>query len=63
MLFLGNIGSKETFKLYQNLDKFTKEHVIITARQLNTSLNTVSLDYTTGDEYYSTQNIYHKLGY
>lgn len=63
MLFLGNVGQEETFKLYQDLDKFTKDHVIITAKQTDESLNTVTLDYNNGDEYYSTHNIYYNLGY
>ena len=63
MLFLGNVGQKETFKLYQDLDSFTKSHIVITAKQTSTSLNTVSLDYNSGNEYYYTHNIYYNLGY
>lgn len=61
MLFLGNVGQKETFELYRTLEGFTKR-VTTTVKQ-DTTLDAVSCDYKTGDEYYSTRNIHDKLGY
>lgn len=61
MLFLGNVGQEETHELYMALREFTKG-VTTTIRQ-NTTLDPVSCDYKSGDEYYSTQNIHDKLGY
>lgn len=61
MLFLGNVGQRETFELYRTLEGFTKR-VITTVKQ-DTTLDAVSCDYKTGDEYYSTRNIHDKLGY
>ena len=60
MLFLGNVGSEETFKLYQKLKDFTLN--------VQHSIGQSTLDVTSGDKfsnanYYSTKNIYYKLGY
>jgi hypothetical protein len=61
MLFLGNVGQEETFELYHKLEKFTKESVVTTIIQ-NDELSVVTNNFN-GKEYYSTSNIYHKLGY
>lgn len=61
MLFLGNVGQKETYELYQELRDFTKE--IITTIKQDTELEPVTCDYQSGEEYYSTENIYNRLGY
>ena len=61
ILFLGNVGQEETFELYNKLEKFTKENVITTIVQ-NDELSVVTNNFN-GKEYYSTSNIYHKLGY
>lgn len=61
MLFLGNVGQEETFELYHKLEKFTKENVVTTIIQ-NDELSVVTNNFN-GKEYYSTSNIYHKLGY
>ena len=60
MLFLGNLGQEETFKLYQDLDKITKG-VSVTVNQI--SLTAVNNQYSGGTEYYNTSNIYNYLGY
>jgi hypothetical protein len=62
MLFLGNIGNEETFKLYQDLKDWTLNNVTAVALEGNT-MDAVTSDYTSGKEYYSTQNIYYNLGY
>lgn len=65
MLFLGNVGQKETFDLYKKLDQFTKDFNVVVKQDLeqNEGLLKVSNDYSAGEEYYSTTNIYSKLGY
>ena len=62
MLFLGNIGQEETFRLYRELKKFTL--------RTNTILQQEDLvDTSNGDgfsekvKYYSVKNIYNSLGY
>ena len=60
MLFLGNVGQEQTFKLYQKLKEFTLKTI--------TSINQGTLINIAGDEfsdanYYSTKNIYYRLGY
>jgi hypothetical protein len=63
MLFLGNVGQKETFKLYDSL----KSHALSVSSKLayGSGIGKVDLKYTnlSNSEYYSTQNIYHYLGY
>ena len=63
MLFLGNVGQKETFKLYDSL----KSHALSVSSKLayGSGIGKVDLKYTNllNSEYYSTQNIYHYLGY
>jgi hypothetical protein len=64
MLFLGNVGNEETFGLYRRLDEFTKEHVTTTVKELPSNvISSVAPNYKSGDEYYSTHNIYNYLGY
>lgn len=60
MLFLGNIGQEETFKLYKKLDDFTKD-VSVTLSQ--TTLSNNSGDDFSHKNYYSVKNIYNSLGY
>lgn len=60
MLFLGNVGQKATFYLYDRLKDFSKK---ITPSYSQSSLTPVSIDYTSGKEYYSVHNIYNKVGY
>ena len=62
MLFLGNIGNEETFKLYQDLKDWTLNNVTAVALEGN-KMDAVTSDYTSGKEYYYTQNIYYNLGY
>lgn len=63
MLFLGNVGQEETFKLYDSL----KSHALSVSSKLayGSGIGKVNLKYTNllNSEYYSTQNIYHYLGY
>ena len=64
MLFLGNVGQEKTFQLYQNLKEYTKSFIVeIKQDLLNEDITKVSNDYKSGEEYYSTANIYSKLGY
>ena len=79
MLFLANVGQKETFELYKKLESFTLNNVETSIVQEDTLYKVVSEKDATeespagtkikdGDEfsdanYYSTDNIYHKLGY
>jgi len=63
MLFLGNVGNEETFKLYHDLDDFTKSHVNVYACEDSEHIIPVSIDYKSGKEYYDTLNIYNYLGY
>lgn len=68
MLFLGNVGQKETFDLYETLKEYSLNN--ITAKiTYGDSIDKVEYDYNAnGDlntraEYYNTQNIYYRLGY
>ena len=68
MLFLGNLKMEETYKLYDNLNNLAKQ--ISTELKATDLLDQVSYSYNTNKvslesnaEYYSTQNIYNKLGY
>ena len=68
MLFLGNIGQKETFQLYMALQE--KALAVQSKVDLNTTLKPVSYLYNRTEdcrvdnaEYYSTHNIYYNLGY
>jgi len=64
MLFLGNVGQEKTFQLYQDLKEYTKDFIVeIRQDLLNDDIVKVSNDYKSGKEYYSTANIYSKLGY
>lgn len=64
MLFLGNVGNEETFGLYRRLDEFTKEYVTTMVKELPSNvISSVAPNYKSGDEYYSTHNIYNYLGY
>lgn len=64
MLFLGNVGNEETFSLYRRLDEFTKGYVTTTIKELPSNvISSVAPNYKSGDEYYSTHNIYNYLGY
>ena len=60
MLFLGNVGQKETFDLYRRLANKSLE---VTATYHLDSIIPVQTDYSTGQEYYSVRNIYSKVGY
>lgn len=61
MLFLGNVGQKETFALYDRLR--TKSNGV-TAKYSLDNLEPVGFNYVTGGkEYYSVNNIYNKVGY
>lgn len=65
MLFLGNVGNEETFKLYHDLEEYTKNKNNVTHQILQ---NTVLVDISGNDtfsssKYYSTSNIYKYVGY
>ena len=62
MLFLGNIGWNETFKLYKKLESFTLSirHQISQGDFVDSSDNE---DNFSDRNYYSTRNIYSSLGY
>jgi hypothetical protein len=65
MLFLGNVGNEETFKLYHDLEEYTKNKSNVTHQILQ---NTVLVDISGNDtfsssKYYSTSNIYKYVGY
>lgn len=67
MLFLGNVGQEQTFKLYQKLKDFTLGTPLM--HGVTTKISQGYLDNTNiGDEfspgnYYSVKNIYNSLGY
>ena len=63
MLFLGNVGQEGTFKLYQDLDAFTKKFITTIHESTDSLIDTVSINYKQGKEYYSTHNIYNYIGY
>ena len=60
MLFLGNVGQKETFELYTELDDLAKEIQVTVAQD---TLQAVDTTYSFGSEYYDVHNIYDKVGY
>jgi hypothetical protein len=60
MLFLGNVGQKETFELYTELDDLAKEIQVTVAQD---TLQAVDTTYSFGSEYYDVRNIYDKVGY
>ena len=67
MLFLGNVGQKETYALYSQL-RAKAANIVTTVKQ--SQLGSVSFLYNynlnctpNNAEYYSTNNIYNKLGY
>ena len=60
MLFLGNVGQKETFELYTELDDLAKEIQVTVAQD---TLQPVDTTYSFGSEYYDIHNIYDKVGY
>ena len=60
MLFLGNVGQKETFELYTELDDLAKEIEVTVAQS---TLQSVDTTYSFGSEYYDVHNIYDKVGY
>lgn len=70
MLFLGNVGQKETFQLYHELDKLSKK--LIVDLDYNVTIPSTRYDYTNEKdgtdkiikpEYYSVENIYKYTGY
>lgn len=63
MLFLGNVGQKETYELYKQL-KNVAQQITVTLKQ-HSSIGNVSCDYSAEDacEYYNTENIYKYVGY
>ena len=68
MLFLGNLGSAETFQLYERLRKIaaTIETDIVQDRDLdpvNFEYNKDIESSALNSEYYSTKNIYNFVGY
>lgn len=65
MLFLGNVGQKETFDLYKSLKDYTRDYVTSSLGQSNMddiSSNNDDFDFS-NKNYYSTKNIYRSLGY
>lgn len=60
MLFLGNVGQKETFALYTKLKDFTLN---VTTRLQQAALTHNSGDSFSNKNYYSVKNIYNYLGY
>lgn len=60
MLFLGNVGQKETFELYTELDDLAKQIQVTVAQD---TLQPVDTTYSFGSEYYDVHNIYDKVGY
>ena len=63
MLFLGNVGQEETFELYHKLEDFTRDHINVYVCEDSINIESVSIDYKSGKEYYDTLNIYNYLGY
>lgn len=61
MLLLANVGQSETFTLYKSLEDLSKSVTIDVSQEGR--LDPVSIEYKSGQEYYSTQNIYNKVGY
>lgn len=67
MLFLGNVGQKETFELYQNLKELVWDQLTVSL-DYSTVLDGTQYDYsnlneTEKPEYYSVTNIYKYVGY
>ena len=70
MLFLGNVGQKETFELYHQLEEYSKTVTGNPVVNNNSNLGyvntydfSISGNNTDEAEYYSVKNIYEKLGY
>ena len=76
MLFLGNLGSAETFQLYERLRKIAAtciETQIVQDKEYDSELQQVDFEYNKNPlevdkpyynaEYYSTHNIYYSVGY
>lgn len=65
MLFLGNVGQKETFTLYHKLEDFTSNPLNVKTFIEQGSLVDVSdnNDSFSDKNYYSVKNIYYSLGY
>lgn len=65
MLFLGNVGQEETFKLYQELEKLCLDNIKVSILDRQYAvLKETDYDYSTGcSEYYYTKNIYNYVGY
>lgn len=62
ILFLGNVGQKETFELYRALDRFTKLRIDCSIKQGDLRITDDGDDFSEAN-YYSTKNIYYTLGY
>lgn len=62
ILFLGNVGQKETFELYRALDRFTKSRIDCSIKQGDLRITDDGDDFSEAN-YYSTKNIYYTLGY
>lgn len=62
ILFLGNVGQKETFELYRALDRFTKLRIDCSIKQGDLNITDGGDDFSKAN-YYSTKNIYYTLGY
>ena len=62
MLFLGNVGNNETYKLYNSLKEYTLANVKSSIEQDNMKDTDPGDDFSDRN-YYSTQNIYYTLGY
>lgn len=73
MLFLGNLGSTETFQLYEQLRKIAATGIgvqVFQDKESDSELNSVDFEYNknitseqSNSEYYSTKNIYYSVGY
>jgi hypothetical protein len=65
MLFLGNVGQKETFTLYHKLEDFTSNPLNVKTFIEQGSLADASNnnDSFSDKNYYSVKNIYYSLGY
>ena len=60
MLFLGNVGQKQTYQLY---DRLKNKSLQVKATYNLDSITPVKVDYSGGKEYYSVKNVYSKVGY
>ena len=63
MLFLGNVGNKETFELYHSLEDFTLNPENVTYNIGQGLMYQSGGDSFSAKNYYSTMNIYYSLGY